>query len=101
MPSIEQLEGLLAMEPDDVFLNFGLAMALASAGKTQEAALRFEKTISLDPGYVAAYFQKGRMLADLGKTQEARAILERGIETARAVGDQHAMGEMSEFLSMM
>ena len=29
MPSREQLEKLLAAEPDDVFLNFGLAMELA------------------------------------------------------------------------
>ena len=41
MPSMEQLEELLAADPDDVFLNFGLAMALAKAKRFDESVARF------------------------------------------------------------
>jgi len=41
MPSMEQLEKLLAADPDDVFLNFGLAMALAKAKRFEETSRAF------------------------------------------------------------
>ncbi|HLU47851.1 MAG TPA: tetratricopeptide repeat protein, partial [Planctomycetota bacterium] len=79
MPSIEAIEALLAKEPDDVFLNFSLAMALVSAGRKREALERFARTLELDARYVPAHFQRGRLLADLGREDEARAALEHGI----------------------
>ena len=101
MPTINELEAILQKEPDDVFLNFGLSMALAAAGRPQEALERFERTLALDPDYVPAHFQKGRLLADVGRTEDAREALEHGIEVARKVGDEHAKGEMGEFLVML
>ncbi len=101
MPTIEQLETLLEREPDDVFLNFGLAMALASAGRIDEAAGRFDRVLSLDSRYVPAYFQKARMLAERGDPDAARTELERGITVARETGDEHALREMSEYLEML
>ncbi|MCZ6795829.1 MAG: hypothetical protein O7J95_19650 [Planctomycetota bacterium] len=77
MPTIEQLEQLLDREPDDVFLNFGLSMALAATGRLDEALERFDRT------------------------PEARETLETGIAVARRVGNEHATGEMSEYLAML
>ena len=101
MPTIEQLEALLAKEPDDAFLNFDLAMALAKAGRTPAALERFDRTLQINPNYVAAYFHEARLLADIGRAGEARAILEKGIAAAGAIGDEHARGEMSELLAML
>jgi tetratricopeptide (TPR) repeat protein len=101
MPSIEKLESLLTKDPDDVFLNFGLAMALRSAGRSEAALERFERTLRLDPGYVPAYFQKARLLAEVGETEAARVALGRGIEQARASGDTHAAGEMDAILAAL
>lgn len=101
MPSIDSIQALLEKEPDDVFLNFGYAMALISAGRSEEALERFERTLTLDPHYVPAYFQRGRLLANLGREDDARAALERGIEVARACGDEHAAGEMRDFIDAL
>lgn len=101
MPTIDDLERLLAKEPDDVFLNFGLSMALASAGRGDEALDRLERTLALDPDYVPAHFQKGRLLTNLGRTDEAKTTLERGVEVAHRVGDGHAEREMTEHLEML
>ena len=54
MPSIEKIEELLEREPNDVFLNFGLAMALRSAGREDESLARFDRTCEIEPTYVAA-----------------------------------------------
>ena len=99
MPSIEQLQGLLQKEPEDAFLNFGLAMAFRKDGQDEAALSQFDRTIEVDPAYVAAYFHKGQLFAELDRPAEARAILQLGIEKAGEIGDEHARGEMGEFLA--
>ncbi len=94
MPTIEQLQNLLAAEPDDVFLNFGLAMQLARAGRLDDAARQFERVIRLDPKYIAAYLHWGKMLIGAGRHADAREILSRGAAVAEAAGDRHARDEM-------
>lgn len=101
MPTIEQLEVLLEDDPDDVFLNFGLAMALRSAERNEEALERFDRTLALDPNYVSAHHQKGLLLARLGRTDEARKALERGVEAAAALGDEHVRTKLTELLDAL
>ncbi len=48
MPSIEQLGKLLAAEPDDVFLNFALAMEYVGAGRLDDAVRQFARVLELD-----------------------------------------------------
>jgi tetratricopeptide (TPR) repeat protein len=99
MPTIEQLEALLNREPDDAFLNFGLAMQLSKEQRHEESLARFDHVIRLDPGYTAAYHQKGIALVGLHRIEDAREVLKTGVEAARRVGNAHAEAEMSELLS--
>jgi tetratricopeptide (TPR) repeat protein len=101
LPTIEQIREKLQEEPDDVFLNYSLAMLQKKEGLDQEALASFERCIELDPDYIAAYFHKGMYLASLGEVEQARTELETGIERARSCGDEHALGEMTEFLSAL
>jgi tetratricopeptide (TPR) repeat protein len=101
MPTIDEIRALLAEEPDDAFLNFGLAMGLASAGRRDAALEQLDRTLAVDPSYVPAHFQKGRILADAGRTSEAREALEKGIAVARAAGDVHAAGEMRDLIELL
>jgi len=101
MPTIDEIRNLLRNEPGDVFLNYSLAMLQKKEGLTQEALASFERCIELDPDYIAAYFHKGMYLASLGEVEQARTELETGIERARSCGDEHALGEMTEFLSAL
>ncbi len=101
MSRLDQLKTLLAKESDDVFLNFGLAMEYAKAKQFDECFAQFDKVIQLDRDYVAAYFQKGQTLAAMGETDTARDVLTAGIAAATRCGNEHAKGEMEEFLSML
>ena len=101
MPSITQLQALLEKEPEDVFLNFGLAMAWRSAGETDKALEQFDATLSLDETYVAAYFQKGQLLAAEDEMDAAKSCLQKGIAVAAEEGDAHAEREMREFLETL
>src|SRR5438128_2084833 len=94
----QQIEALLADDPNDPFLRYGLAMEYASASDDAGAVDRFAELFAIDPDYVPAYLQVGQALTRLGRTQEARDAYARGIGAARRQGDAHAAEEMQGFL---
>ena len=95
----EKIEAMLADDPRDTFLRYGLAMEYEKEGNhDQSIALLFELTQDQPPN-VPAFFRAGQQLAGLQRIEEARAVLRDGIEAARQQGDAHAAGEMSEFLT--
>ena len=101
MSRLEKLESLLKKEPDDSFLNFGIAMELAKAGRFEESIAQFDRTIELNPNYIAAYFQKGRTLISMGSEDRAKEALQLGIRQANLCGEAHAAGEMQELLATL
>lgn len=101
MPKREQLEEMLKADPDDVFLQYALAMAYASEGDVAEGINRLRQLIRQHPDYVAAYFQCGQLLSREGEADAARDVLEQGIQVADRVGDQHAAMEMRGFLDTL
>ena len=101
MSRIEKIQQMLTNEPNDVFLNFSLAMELAKLERTEESLTQFDRVLEIDANYIAAYFHKGKTLAAQGDDDRAREVLTAGIAKAAEVGDSHAKGEMEEFMSMM
>lgn len=97
----EQLEALLADDPGDAFLRYGLALELEKSGE-HVASLDLLAGLTRDePPYVPAYFMAAQQLAALERTNEARTFLRNGIEAARQQGNAHAAGEMAEFLAQL
>lgn len=94
----EKLEQMLEKSPQDVFLNFGLAMELAKEGRIDEALAQFDHVIRIDPSYLTAYFQKGSTLIHAKRIPDARAVLTAGIAAARTLGDSHTESEMQGML---
>lgn len=95
----ERIEQMLAAEPQDVFLRYSLAMELEKEGRHEESLSLHRGLFADRPPYVAAFFMAAQQLAKLNRVDEARTILREGIEAARAQGNSHAAGEMSEFLT--
>ena len=98
MSRIEQLRNLLADEPDDVFLNFGLAMELVHAGQADEALAAFDAVIALDPNYTAAHVQKAHLLIKAGRREDARAVIDAGIASAKKAGDAHTVEKLEQLI---
>ena len=98
---MEQIEAMLADDPDDAFLRYGLAMEHASAGDDAACVevLRdlIARTAAATP-YVPAYLQAGQALVRLDRITEACEVLREGVDVARRVGDAHAQGEMQGLL---
>lgn len=96
-PRMEQIEELLADDPSDPFLRYGLAMEYASVGDEQTAAAKL-LDLTRDTTYVPAFLQAGQMLVRLNREPEAMEILRRGMEAAKTQNDMHAHGEMQGLL---
>lgn len=101
MPTREQIEKLLASDPDDPFLLYAMAQDLANAGEHEEAVAYYTRTIGADQGYCYAYYHMARSLEALGRVDEATKILDDGLETARKVGDAKAASEIDQLRSML
>ncbi len=95
----EKLEAMLARDPQDKFLRYGLALELEKEGNHEASLAGLRSLAAESPPYVAAFFMAGQQLTRLNRITEARSILREGIEAARQQGDSHAAGEMSEFLA--
>lgn len=99
MTRIDQIKKMLHIAPEDVFLNFSLAMEYESAGQTDEALRQYDRTIELDENYLTAHVRKGRLLVSNHRLAEAREVLSRAAEVARAAGDTHMLDTVNQMLS--
>src|SRR5262249_19239941 len=98
---MQQLQEMLADDPQDSFLHYGLAMEYMSAGDSEGALRCFRDLFSVAPTYVASYLQAGQLLGRLNRLDEAGDVLRQGIAVARQQGDAHALGEMEALLDSL
>jgi Tfp pilus assembly protein PilF len=94
----ERIEQMLAKDPNDVFLLYGLAMEYVREGNVEESLQRLQVVVERDPNYHSAYFQAAQLLAQDGRADDARGWTIQGIEAAKRTGNAHAVGEMEGFL---
>lgn len=97
----EKIEAMLADDPTDTFLRYSLAMELDKEGEHDISLTRLGELTKDPTPYVPAFFMAAQQLTRLDRLNEARTYLRDGIEQARAQGDAHAAGEMSEFLASL
>lgn len=97
MPSLEQLEKLLAADPGDAFVLYGLAQEHAKRRDWVQAIEFYDRCLGADPKYCYAYYHKARALEGKGDRAGAVAVLKAGMVAARHV-DAHAAAEMEALL---
>jgi Tfp pilus assembly protein PilF len=98
---MEQLEGMLAKEPNDTFLLYGLGLECKKADQPEQALEYLQRVIVLDPGYCYAYHQMGLIYESMENADAARSAYRAGIDAARKKGDAHAQGEIEAALMMI
>ena len=94
MDRIARLKEFLAANPADNFVQHALALEYIKLGDDITARDHFEQLLARDPGYVGSYYHLAKLLERNGLTGEAIIIYEKGMEQAKAAGDQHALGEL-------
>ena len=97
----EKIEAMLAQDPTDHFLRYGLACEYDSEQRLEESVALFEGLTKDNPPHVASFLRGAQLLAKLDRINDARAWLRTGIEAARQQGNAHAAGEMAELLASL
>jgi|SRR5688500_8274298 Tfp pilus assembly protein PilF len=98
---LETILSMLAQNPGDSFLRYGLAMEYRNSGNLEASVAEFRSLISSDPDYGSAYFHGGQTLERLGRVDEARELYRQGIEVTTRKGDLHARDEMQGALDLL
>src|SRR5262245_6564261 len=102
-PRMAQIEAMLAEDPDDAFLRYGLAMEHASAGDDATCVTVLQELITRTAAepYVPAFLQAGQALVRLDRIPEACAVLRQGIAAAAKAGTPDAMHAQSEMQGLL
>jgi tetratricopeptide (TPR) repeat protein len=98
MDKIAMLTEILQQNPKDAFARYGLAMAYAAEGKSEEALREFAATTEHNPDYVPAYQMSAQELLKAGRSDEAKARLQAGLAACERTGNGHAASEMGAML---
>ena len=98
MDKIAMLTEILKQNPADAFARYGLAMAYAADGRSDDALREFAETIARTPDYVPAYQMSAQQLLKAGRADEAKARLEAGLAACERTGNSHAASEMNGML---
>jgi Flp pilus assembly protein TadD len=98
---LEALRNLVAQQPHDSFLRYGLAMELRNSGEFEAAVAEFRILIDAAPDYSAAYYHAGQTLERLGRLDEAREVYQQGIEVTTRKGDFKTRNEIEAALTLL
>jgi tetratricopeptide (TPR) repeat protein len=98
---LEILKSMVAQNPADSFVRYGLAMEYKNSGDLEAAMSEFRALIEANPDYPAAYFHGGQTLEKLGRLEEARAMYTGGIDAATRKGDRHTRDELQGALDLL
>lgn len=89
---LESLKGLLADNPNDSFVHYGLAHEYYKLNEHEDAVRHIEAYLQIADDEGAGYRILGHSLLQLGRREDARKAFERGITAA----ERHAHPSMAE-----
>ncbi len=104
MERINRIESLLSMlqtEPQDIFLNYSLALEYVANNSFVLAEQQFLKVLSIKEDYVPAFYHLGKLFEQLQKTEAALNCYTNGLEFAKQQKNNKAVNELSEAIFML
>jgi len=88
------LQSLLGDDPEDEFVLYALAQEHTKLEQLEEALACYLKLKTVNNDYIGMYYHLAALYIDLDQENEAKATYDEGIEIAKRLGDQHALGEL-------
>ncbi len=97
----DMLLDMLEKEPNDVFLNYALAIEFIGNADYHHAEKQLQKTLTINEDYLPCYYQIGQLKEKLNDTNGAIDFYKKGIELATQQSNNKAKGELAEALWML
>lgn len=94
MERINRIKDFLTANPGDPFLNHALALEYIKIGDDAEAGRIFENILTNDPSYIGSYYHLAKLFERNNDAAKAIKWYEKGMQAARAAGDNHAFNEL-------
>lgn len=101
IPRKEMIFSMLLKEPNDVFLNYALAMEYLASHDFNEAANQLKKVLTFNSDYLPCFYQLGQVHEKLGNNDVAISFYKKGIEIAKLQNNTKALGELNEAVWML
>jgi tetratricopeptide (TPR) repeat protein len=101
LPRIDMLLSMLEKEPEDIFLNYALAVEFVGEKKFEEAEQQFLKTVKINSEYLPCYYQLGQIAEKIKTEKEALEYYKKGLELAQKQNNQKAINELNEAIWML
>lgn len=101
LPRKELIYDMLVKEPNDVFLNYALAMEHLASEEWKEADLQFKKVLDINPNYLPCFYQLGQVNEKLDNIDIALTYYKQGVEYAKSQHNTKALGELNEAIWML
>ncbi len=93
---IQQFEEVLAMDPEDPMVLYGLAQLLVDADRQAEAIPHLREALRVKPDYSVCYHLLGQCLEATEESGEAKDIYTQGFDVAKGQGDLHVANQIQE-----
>ena len=101
LPRKAMIVDMLQKEPEDVFLNYALAMEYLGVDNLAAAIHQFEKTLQIDPNYLPCFYQLGQVNEKLDDPDKALDYYKQGADLARSQNNHKALGELQRAIWML
>ena len=95
---LSKLEAMMALDPEDQLLKYMLALELEKASDHDRSLRLLTELMQAEPPYIPAFVMAGQQQAATGQVEAARDTWQVGIAAARLQNEDHAAGEMAQFL---
>ncbi len=95
-PKIDQFKKVLALDPQDATLWFGLGKAYMGDDNWEEAVGALDHCLAVNPDYSAAYYALAQSLHRRGHTERCLTVCMEGIRVASANRDLLVIKQLEE-----
>ena len=94
MERIEKLRAFLAQNGADSFVQHALALEYVKLNNDVAAREQWEALLAREENYVGSYYHLAKLLERQGEQHLAITTYQKGMEVAKAAGDNHAYNEL-------
>ncbi|MFT7589179.1 MAG: tetratricopeptide (TPR) repeat protein [Limisphaerales bacterium] len=98
---IKQLQEFIEARPQDLFLQYALALEFGKLNQVELAIESLLKLLEKAPDYLGAYYQLGKYYELISDKEKALSIYQQGLDIAQQQGDRKTLMELKEAINLL